>query len=89
MCENVVVFLQNVVMFCFVFQEKIWDIIVDKENSMLISVGVLFKAPINVKDHNSYDDDFKNYQLYRFLNKEFKKDLLLNYDMPNQKTLHL
>lgn len=62
---------------------------VDKENSMLISVGVLFKAPINVKDHNSYDDDFKNYQLYRFLNKEFKKDLLLNYDMPNQKTLHL
>lgn len=31
MCENVVVFLQNVVMFCFVFQEKIWDIIVDKK----------------------------------------------------------
>ena len=35
MCENVVVFLQNVVMFCFVFQAKIWDIIVDKENSMI------------------------------------------------------
>ena len=62
---------------------------VDKENSMLISAGVLFKAPINVKDHNNYDNDFKNSQLYRFLNKEFKKDLLLNYDMPNQKTLHL
>lgn len=31
MCENVVFFLQNVVMFCFVFQEKIWDIIVDKK----------------------------------------------------------
>ena len=62
---------------------------VDKENSMLISAGVLFKAPINVKNHNNYDNDFKNSQLYRFLNKEFKKDLLLNYDMPNQKTLHL
>ncbi len=60
---------------------------VDRENNMLISVGVLFESPINVKDseyNNDYDNDFKNSQLYRFLNKEFIKDLLINVDITDK-----
>ena len=54
---------------------------------MLISVGVLFESPINVKDseyNNDYDNDFKNSQLYRFLNKKFIKDLLINVDITDK-----
>ena len=62
---------------------------VDRENSMLISAGVLFTSPINVNFEYNNNFDFKDSQLYRFLNKEFKKDLLLNHYVPNQKTMHL
>lgn len=65
---------------------------VDRENSMLISAGVLFTSPINVRNfeyNNIFDKYFKYSQLYRFLNKEFKKDLLLNHYVPKQKTMHL
>lgn len=56
---------------------------------MLISAGVLFTSPINVNFEYNNNFDFKDSQLYRFLNKEFKKDLLLNHYVPNQKTMHL
>ena len=62
---------------------------VDRENSMLISAGVLFTSPINVNFEYNNNFDFNDSQLYRFLNKEFKKDLLLNHYVPNQKTMHL
>ena len=61
---------------------------VDRENSMLISVGVLFKSPINVQNPE-YNNDFNNSQLYRFLNKAFKNNLLSNYNTAKQKTPHL
>ena len=65
---------------------------VDIEKSMLISAGVLFTSPINVRNfeyNNIFEKYFKYSQLYHFLNKEFKKDLLLNHYVPKQKTLHL
>ena len=65
---------------------------VDIENSMLISAGVLFTSPINVRNfkyNNIFEKYFKYSQLYRFLNEEFKKDLLLNHYVSKQKTLHL
>ena len=65
---------------------------VDIEKSMLISAGVLFTSPINVRNfkyNNIFEKYFKYSQLYRFLNEEFKKDLLLNHYVSKQKTLHL
>ena len=47
---------------------------VDRENSMLISKNVLFKAPINL-DTQNYNGDFTTSQLYQFLNNEFIKSL--------------
>ena len=47
---------------------------VDRENSMLISKDVLFKAPIN-GDNPNYDGHFETSQLYQFLNNEFINSL--------------
>ena len=47
---------------------------VDRENSMLISKDVLFKAPINI-DNPNYNGKFETSQLYQFLNNEFIKAL--------------
>lgn len=48
---------------------------IDRENSMLISKGVLFSSPINI-DKKDYNGDFETSQLYQFLNNEFIKTLM-------------
>ena len=65
---------------------------VDRENSLLISVGILFESPINAEDPEyncEYNKNFNDTKLYLFLNKQFKNGLLQSYNMSKQKIMHL
>ena len=53
---------------------------VDKENSRLISLGVLFDSPINVENKN-YNGNFETSELYQYLNNEFIKSLLMDVNI--------
>ncbi len=65
-------FIKSVITYYLVKPVKFY---VDRENSMLISKGVLFSSPINI-DKKDYNGDFETSQLYQFLNNEFIKTLM-------------